>query len=383
MRGTVALAVLWVLCAGAGRSGFAAVEPAPPTEPPLTMDEIPVSSTSTRVVLDLFGDTAFQISSENPRRPAFVLGPLDLLLFGQFAGLSAMTEMALETNAGAVTVDLERLFVRWRSDRFTIDAGRTHTELGYWNSAFHHGRWLQTSVDRPRAIRFEDDGGTLPIHWVGVTARWRLLTGARQLELTGGLGNGRGPAIDQIQVAEDTNLFKSLLLKLEGRGFGPRDLRVGVSAVYDRIAPASMTRPALPDVTIQEVVGNAYAAYRGPALTLISEAFEIVHAAAGSRWATFDAFVLAGYRFGPVVPYAMAEVRRGDIARDPYFFPDPGAPPVALDPSGILGPFTELSLGLRWEVNVWSAVKVEYRVTSLDGAADRLQRGIIDWTFGF
>jgi hypothetical protein len=391
MRSALAVSTLCLLLAAAwSRSGFAAPEeaapPAAPAAPidaaadhaPLTMDEIPVSSSNTRVVLDLFGDTAFQIDSQHVQRPAFVLGPLDILLLGQFAGLSAMTEMALETKDGAVAIDLERLFVRWRGDRFTIDAGRTHTELGYWNSAFHHGRWLQTSVDRPRAVRFEDDGGTLPIHWVGVTGRWRLLTGARQLELTGGMGNGRGKVVDDIHVADDTNLFKSLLLKLEARGFGARDLRVGISGIYDRIAPAPVVdRPALPDVTINEIIGNAYAAYRGPALTLITEAFEIVHAAAGRQWATFDAFVLAGYRFGRWAPYVMGEIRRGDIASDPYFFPSPDAasPPLAR--------FLELSLGVRWEVNVWSAVKVEYRVTALDGPEDDLQRGTIDWTFGF
>jgi hypothetical protein len=357
-----------------------AVVSAPIEQTPLTMDEIPVSTTSARIVIDMFGDAAFRIDSQSPDRPAFVLGPLDLLIFGQYAGLVAMTEMALETQpGGAVGIDLERLFVRWRGDRLTIDLGRTHSELGYWNNAFHHGRWLQTTVDRPRAVRFEDDGGTLPIHSVGVTARWQLLTGARQLELVGAIANGRGDTVDDIHVADDTNAFKSLLLKLEARGFGARDLRFGIAGVYDRIAPASaLKRPALPGVSIQEAIGNIYAAYRGQGLICIAEAFDILHAAAGQRWNTFDAFMLAGYRLGRWVPYALGEVRTGDIARDPYFSPT--------DPLGVIGPlpsFAEATIGVRREIKLWSAIKVEYRLTDIEGVSKPLQRWIVDWTFGF
>ena len=343
------------------------------------MDEIPVSSTSPRVVLDMFGDAAFSVDSQSARRPAFVLGPLDLLIFGQYAGLVAMTEMALETQPGGVVgTDLERLFVRWRGERLTIDLGRTHTELGYWNNAFHHGRWLQTSVDRPRAVRFEDDGGTLPIHWVGVTAHWLLLTGERQLEVIGGIANGRGATVEDIHVADDTNAFKALLFKLEARGFFARDLRFGVSGVYDRIAAAPATvRPALHDVPIQEAVGNLYAAYRGTGLVCIAEAFDILHTAAGQHWNTFDAFLLTGYRFDRWVPYLLGEVRAGDVARDPFFSP------VPLVPTEVLPPFTEATVGVRREIKLWSAVKVEYRLTRLEGASRPLQRGIIDWTFGF
>ena len=351
----------------------------PSEQTPLTMDEIPVSSTSPRVVLDMFGDAAFRIDSQTAGQPAFVLGPLDLLIFGQYAGLVAMTEMALEAQPGrGVVTDLERLFVRWRGERLTIDLGRTHTELGYWNNAFHHGRWLQTSVDRPRAIRFEDDGGTLPIHWVGVTARWLMLAGARQLELVGGVANGRGDTVNDIHVADDTNAFKALLVKLEARGFGARDLRFGVSAVYDRIAAAPATvRPALPNVPIQEAVGNVYAAYRCAGLVCIAEAFDILHTAAGQRWNTFDAFVLAGYRLDRWVPYVLGEVRTGDVARDPYFSP------VPLVASAALPPFTEATVGIRREIKLWSAVKLEYRLTRLAGDNSPVHRGIIDWTFGF
>jgi hypothetical protein len=356
-----------------------------PELPPLTMDEIAVGTTNSRVTLNVFGDTGFKVDSVTSGKPAFVLGPLDLLLSGRSGNLVALSEIALETDAasGEIGIDLERGFVGWHAETFSIDAGRTHTELGYWNNAFHHGRWLQMPVDRPRAVLFEDEGGILPIHSIGVTGRWRVLTGEHQVELMAAVGNGRGVIVDNLQLDRDDNLFKSLLLKIEAKGFGARELRVGLSSYYDRIAsePAAdatggATRPALPDQTIGELIGNAYLAYRGSELTVIAEAFDILHSATGGHWNTFDGFGLIAYRFGTLVPYATVEVRSGDVAQDPFFFPDPTAP------SAILARFDEATAGLRWDLNTWSALKIEYRPTRIVATRSWDQREMIDWTFG-
>ena len=50
----------------------------------------------------------------------------------------------------------------------TLWLGRFHTPLGYWNSNYHHGLHLQTSVHRPGIIEYEDDGGPLPNHITGL-----------------------------------------------------------------------------------------------------------------------------------------------------------------------------------------------------------------------
>jgi hypothetical protein len=52
------------------------------------------------------------------------------------------------------------------SDQFKISAGRFHTPIGYWNTAFHHGSWLQTSVARPEMIKF--GSRFIPTHFVGL-----------------------------------------------------------------------------------------------------------------------------------------------------------------------------------------------------------------------
>ena len=353
---------------------------------PLTMDEIPVLTANNRVTWNIFGDPAFQVQSTDWKRPAFVLNPLDFLVTGRAGEFMALAEMAVEIQEGAVNIDLERMFVGWHSERIQIDAGRTHAELGYWNNAFHHGRWLQMTVERPRAVRFEDEGGILPIHWVGVTGHWHPLLGAQSVEIIGAVGNGRGNIVDDIHTDNDTNSFKAMLAKVELKGFGARDLRLGVSGSFDRIAPLPMmdptggpARPALPDVTINELITNVYVAYRGPELTLISEAFDILHRASGTSWNTFDVFALVAYRFDQLTPYVLAETRIGDVATDPFFFPDPA---MAAGPEGILGQFVEVTAGLRLDVSTWSALKFEYRATAPSGA-DTIHRGLVDWSFGF
>jgi hypothetical protein len=298
---------------------------------------------------------------------------------------------------GAVGVDVERLFVGWHAERFSIDAGRTHAELGYWNNAFHGGRWLQLPVERPRAVRFENEGGILPIHWIGVTGQWRpFVDGDRQVELCASIGNGRGDNVDDILTEGDNDGFKSALVRIGLKGFGARDLRVGVSGAFDRIralpamaTSAAATRPALPDTPLLEAIGNAYLAYRGPGLTLISEAYEIVHTTSGTspatggmveHWSTFDAYALVGYRFGDYVPYVLGEIRRTPpVGLDPFFFPDPAVP---LADAAILTNFREITAGVRWDLTAWSALKVEYRGTQAQDAGTTLHRAMIDWSFG-
>ena len=375
-----------------------------PNALPLTMDEMPVAASNNRVTLNLFGDTALALNSAgppgldgflpaSPNRPAFLIGDLDLLITGRAANLTAMAETALEQHGGGdVGIDLERIFVGWRGERVSVDAGRTHAELGYWNNAFHHGRWLQIPTGRPEVLKFEDEGGILPVHQVGVSAHFRAyVEGDRQIELVGSIGNGRGNFTDDVQETDETNVFKALLFRIGFKGFGARDLELGVSGLFDRIAPVAglssdptaFVRPALPDQSIDEAIGNAYLAYRGVDLTVISEAFDVYHAAstrdaAGvNRWYTIDAYALGAYRIGEISPYLMTELRRTSAEPDPFFFPDPAATTTVF-----LKNFYEQTAGLRWDFTTWSALKLEYRLVLLRDPSSTMHIGTIDWCFG-
>lgn len=50
----------------------------------------------------------------------------------------------------------------------TLWVGRIHQPSSYWNTEFHHGQYLQGSITRPAIEAWEDDGGVLTQHVMGV-----------------------------------------------------------------------------------------------------------------------------------------------------------------------------------------------------------------------
>lgn len=46
--------------------------------------------------------------------------------------------------------------------------GRFHAPAKFWNSEYHHGQFLQTSITRPALEEWEDDGGSQPAHITGL-----------------------------------------------------------------------------------------------------------------------------------------------------------------------------------------------------------------------
>ena len=79
--------------------------------------------------------------------------------------------------------DLERFQLGWQATEDTVIwIGRYHQPTSVWNHDHHHGQYLQTSVSRPFLDEWEDLGGILPQHFVGmliesghqVFGSWRL-----------------------------------------------------------------------------------------------------------------------------------------------------------------------------------------------------------------
>ena len=66
-------------------------------------------------------------------------------------------------------VELERLqFGLMLEDQGMLWVGRFHSPSRYWNYAYHHGRFLQTSISRPFVDLAEDFGGIFPTHILGL-----------------------------------------------------------------------------------------------------------------------------------------------------------------------------------------------------------------------
>jgi hypothetical protein len=120
-------------------------------------------------------------------------GALSFYLSPHFGDrVKALVEPNFEvTPEGAVATDLERLQIAYTfSDAATLWTGRFHTPYGYWNTAFHHGAQIQTSVLRPRFLDFEDKGGILPAHMVGLWDTGKFNAGEGKLTYDVFAGNG-------------------------------------------------------------------------------------------------------------------------------------------------------------------------------------------------
>lgn len=335
-----------------------------------------------RFTMNIFGLVAFSAGTGLEHGPpdgglstgfqAISLVPLMSARLGEH--LFALVEPAFEASIrSGVGVDLERIQVGWRKGRFFVTAGRTHTELGYWNTAYHHGFWLQPTILRPRIIRFEDQGGRLPVHSVGIVGGAGFDIGeSGGMNFVLGISNGRGDVPDDVRMLSDTNNWKAVTVKIEMENVGARGLRFGVSGLYDRIAPLpgmstdpnQNLRENLPDVEIQEVIANAYLAYRGSRLTLIAEGNLIRHFTDKDTFQTYGAFAVAALRFGIVSPVLSVEYLDNDGKVDPFFHPHNLAMHLP-DPGEEFIPerFVEGIVGLRIETGSWSAIKVEGRIT--------------------
>jgi hypothetical protein len=178
-----------------------------------SMQQMRIGTTKARYAMNIFGDVNFEVGSRARTHPSFALGTLSFLVTGELERHFVSTaEFALEYDdrTNQVGVDIERHHVGWLGEHFFVYAGRVHTAFGYWNNAYHHGKWLQPNMERPRWIAFEDSGGLLPIHTIGLSAGPIFPIGESVLKITLSVSNGRGNVVDDIRNRFDYQDSKAL-----------------------------------------------------------------------------------------------------------------------------------------------------------------------------
>ncbi|PYO87440.1 MAG: hypothetical protein DMD58_14875 [Gemmatimonadetes bacterium] len=139
-----------------------------------------------------FGDFNF-LTSERPVPEGFrsgqLAGHVGAALTSRLGFFAEVTASPVAT--GPFNLEIERSILRYDvADYLKLSAGRYHTPMGYWNTAFHHGQWLQTSVNRPEMVKF--GGQFLPVHFVGLQAEGSFGSGGLAVRYHAGVGNGRG-----------------------------------------------------------------------------------------------------------------------------------------------------------------------------------------------
>jgi len=292
-----------------------------------------------------FGDVDYHWADRGADKNAFLLGQLDLFLTSQLAeDLSVLDENVIEADEdNHFGFEIERLMLQWTPrDYFNVAVGRYHSAIGYYNNAYHHGTWLQTAVGRPGIFNFEDDGGILAIHNVGVSISGAVPSGRLGLHYVAEVGNGRNynPGQEPVQNISDNNDFKAVNLVVFARPDRLPGLQVGGSAYFDRVNIELMP-------TVDQTVLSAYAVYVSPAFEWLNEGVLLHDSSSLGMFDTYGFYTQIARQFGNFRPYARYQVLDAD-REDPV-----------LDSAGSPGFNQTFTLGLRYNFSEFAAFKLQ------------------------
>ncbi len=293
-----------------------------------------------------FGDISY-VSQDGNNEDGFFVGQAVAHLTASLSdSFGVFGEFSLTGKDSEYSVEAERLMVKFDfSDRFKLSAGRYHSPIGYWNSAFHHGAWLQTTISRPEVVKFGSK--LVPIHFVGVLLEGALPSGDLGLSYKVGFGNGRHGNIARAGDAGDINSDKAWLVQLSSKPKRMFGLELGMDIYSDEV-----TLPASPNV--DETTITAYAAWTKESPEVIFEYMHSEHKLVNDSSASGDVNAWYGqvaYRLSGKhrlwKPYVRVEQTDVDSS-DPLL----GGEGLDYD-AGVLG--------VRWDFNPYAAIKAEYR----------------------
>jgi hypothetical protein len=294
------------------------------------------SATNQRGVKSGFNEGQFTLHT------ASVLSP-KVTVFGELT-LTARPDAG--SGAPAVTgfnAEVERIVIRYdQSDYFKVSFGRFHTPINWWNTAYHHGAWLQTTAARPEMAQF--GGKFIPVHFVGGLIEGAVPSGGLHLNYNVGVGNGRGSVISRAGDAGDVNNNRAWLVNLfvkPDRLFG---LQAGGSVYRDKIGVGTRT--------FDEWISSGHVVWAKEDPEFIAEFANVKHTEVG-RPGTFNSqafYVQFGYRlpeFGQRwKPYYRWE-----------YIHIPSSDPVFVGVPDLAGS----TAGIRYDITTFSAFKLEYR----------------------
>jgi len=298
-----------------------------------------------------FTDVDYAATDSAATPDGFQLGQFVLHLTSPLARkVSFFGELSMTPSGHDFHAEVERSFIRYDyNDLFKISVGRYHTPIGYWNTAYHHGLWLQTTVRRPEQVKF--GGIYIPVHFVGLVAEGKLPSGGLGLGYSAGVGNGRGEDPSRGGDNGDVNTNRAWIVQLLSRPFDAYGLEAG-AALYRDLVP--LTAPS----SAREWIYSAHVAWTRESPELIGEFIGVEHEVVGlsGKYDSRSFYVQAAYRLpgaaNQVKPYTRYE--RMEIASGDPIYAQP-------DLQVVTG-------GIRVDLIDVAAVKAEYRNQLTEGA---------------
>jgi hypothetical protein len=286
----------------------------------------------------------------------FSIPTLDLFLRGSAGNWSFLSEVLFDIDGGnEISVDLDRMQVGYEvAEWMKISAGRFHTSVGYYNTAYPQGGAVYLlPIDRPEVVDQHDNASIVPTSTVGINFAGRLPFASRRFSYDVDVTNGRGVQADDLANGGDQNNSKMLNLRLryEVNGF-----IVGGNALVDWIPPRLDPVAPQPD-TLREQIFGAHVAYVEHPWHLILEGYLIQHISPTATQRTLAGIAEFGYTIRKFTPYARWEFARFPAEKDVFWL---------ATTQQERGSYNAVSTGVKIMPNETFAVKLEFEANSAD-----------------
>ena len=307
-----------------------------------------------------FGDVNYVDQDKSEGTRGFALGQFVLHMASALSPrVNFFGELSFTPRADAGTgsppatgynAEVERAIIRFdQSDYLKVSFGRYHTPVNWWNTAYHHGQWLQTTVSRPEMTQF--GGRFIPVHFVGAQVEGSIPADGWHIGYQAGVGNGRGNVISRAGDAGDNNARPAWVANVftkPDRLFG---LQAGGSVYIDRVSV-----PSRPEYNERILAAHAVWLREDP--EVIAEIAQVRHDQVGGTLSTTSAayYVQFAYRLPGDARLWKPYYRFEHIAID------------SLDPVfGGVGGIPNLdgsTIGIRYDISTYAAIKTEARTRS-------------------
>jgi hypothetical protein len=284
-----------------------------------------------------------------PPHTSFQAGEFDLFITSRLSErLSFLAEVVLgPDDTNYFGVDIERYQLTYKANPyFAATAGRFHTSIGYYNTAYHHGVWFSTAEGRPIMYLFEDSGGILPVHMVGLNVMGAVPhTSKLGLHYVAEVGNGltsdtNNPAIESVQNFVSDRNAKATNVAAYIRPEKVPGLQIGGSWYHDRLYPPG-------EAGVTQNIGSAYVVYLSPNWEFLNEAVLLSNNQDGTPrpFRSPMSYIQMARKFGIYKPYFRYQYVRDHVG----------------DPLNLLeGTYYGPSAGVRIDFAEYAAFKLQY-----------------------
>jgi hypothetical protein len=286
----------------------------------------------------------------NDQGSRFFLGQYDNYITSQVSDrVSFLSEVTFKYG-NEWHLEVERVIIKYEYDNYlSLQVGKFHTPLGYWNNAYHHGIVIQPTIGRPILI--------IPVHTTGLWITGRDI-GKLRFGYDFTVTNGIGPHHEKL----DANNHKALTAGLHIK---PSDeLEIGISGYTDRLFAGEIVQnkdTLSSQLDMMLFVGHL--AYKGEKVEVLSEFQAATNQNDSLSTNTTAFYAYAGYNVNEKwTPYVRFDMK-DHVDEELYF--------TAVDQTRIVA-------GVRYSFNYLSNLKLEFGSTTIgDGDA------VITWATSF